>query len=60
MRLYAATTNPGKLRDFAHVAEGWPQLEIAPLEGLAEIQAPAEDEPTFAGNARLKAMYYSR
>jgi XTP/dITP diphosphohydrolase len=60
MRLYAATTNPGKLRDFAHAAEGWPHLEIAPLEGLAAIQAPVEDEPTFAGNARLKAVYYSQ
>ncbi|MBB6146552.1 XTP/dITP diphosphohydrolase [Silvibacterium bohemicum] len=30
-----------------------------PLPGLKEIPAPAEDEPTFAGNARVKAIYYS-
>jgi len=57
--LYAATSNPGKLRDFQAAAEGH-NLGIAPLPGLPEIPAPAEDQPTFAGNARLKAVYYSR
>jgi XTP/dITP diphosphohydrolase len=57
MRLYVATTNPGKLRDFEVAAES---TAIEPLPGLREIAAPAEDEPTFAGNARLKAIYYSR
>jgi XTP/dITP diphosphohydrolase len=64
MRLYAATSNPGKLRDFAYAAEGqlWTAgpVEISPLPSLAIIPAPAEDETTFAGNARLKAIYYSR
>lgn len=64
MRLYAATTNPGKLRDFAHAAEGRLQdvepIEIQPLPGLADIPEPAENEPTFEGNARVKAAYYSR
>ena len=35
-------------------------IEIEPLAGLAEIPAPPEDEPTFEGNARVKAIYYSR
>jgi XTP/dITP diphosphohydrolase len=64
MLLYAATTNPGKLRDFARVAEGWLRdggaIRIEPLGGLGQIPAPAEDEPTFEGNARAKAVYYSR
>jgi XTP/dITP diphosphohydrolase len=64
MRLYAATTNPGKLRDFVHAAEGRlvdvQPVEIKPLAGLRDIPVPAEDEPTFEGNARLKAIYYSR
>ena len=64
MRLYVATTNPGKLRDFAHAAEGHllagERIQIEPLPGLAEIPAPPEDESTFDANARAKAAYYSR
>jgi XTP/dITP diphosphohydrolase len=64
MRLYAATTNPGKLRDFAHAAEGRlvdvEPVGIWPLDGLRQIPAPTEDEATFEGNARVKAIYYSR
>jgi XTP/dITP diphosphohydrolase len=71
MRLYAATTNPGKLRDFAHAAEGHllagganpegaGRIDIEPLPGLADIPAPPEDEPSFAENARVKALYYSQ
>ena len=59
MRLYVATSNPGKLRDFAVAAQDL-NASIEPLPGLREIPAPAEDEPTFAGNARVKALYYSR
>ena len=55
--LYAATTNPGKLRDFARVASH--PIHIEPLPNLAAIPAPPEDEPTFEANARLKAIYYS-
>jgi XTP/dITP diphosphohydrolase len=58
MTLYVATTNPGKLRDFAAAARN--RIAIEPLPGLKEIVPPAEDEPTFEGNARLKAIYYSQ
>lgn len=57
MTLYIATSNPGKLRDFAAAASQ--NITLNPLPGLKEIPAPAEDEPTFEGNARLKALYYS-
>ena len=57
MTLYIATSNPGKLRDFAAAAT--PNITLTPLPNLKEIPAPAEDEPTFEGNARLKAIYYS-
>jgi XTP/dITP diphosphohydrolase len=64
MVLYAATTNAGKLRDFAWAAEGHlpdgGRVKIAPLPGLKEMPAPAEDGATFEVNARLKAEYYSR
>ena len=58
--LYAATSNPGKLRDFAAAAEQEADISIEPLPGLEGITAPAEDEATFGGNARVKAIYYSR
>jgi XTP/dITP diphosphohydrolase len=57
--LYIASTNPGKLRDFA-LAAARHNILILPLPGLATIEAPEEDAPTFAGNARKKAIYYSR
>lgn len=57
--VYAATSNPGKLRDFS-VAAAQDGVAIEPLPGLATIPAPHEDQPTFEGNARLKAEYYSR
>ena len=64
MRLCVATTNPGKLRDFARAAEGHlfggGPVQIEPLPGLADLPAPPEDGPTFAANARAKAVYYSR
>jgi XTP/dITP diphosphohydrolase len=59
MLLYAATTNPGKLRDFARAAESTPSIRIEPLPNIAAIPAPPEDEPTFEANARAKAIYYS-
>ena len=57
--LYAATTNPGKLRDFS-VAAAEGGFTVAPLPDLDAISAPAENELTFAANARVKAQYYSR
>jgi XTP/dITP diphosphohydrolase len=57
--LYAATTNPGKLRDFA-VASAESGFAVEPLPGLRVFAAPDENAPTFEGNARLKAEYYSR
>jgi XTP/dITP diphosphohydrolase len=56
--LYIATTNAGKLRDFA-AAAATSAVIFASLPGLKEIPAPAEDEPSFAGNATVKAVYYS-
>jgi XTP/dITP diphosphohydrolase len=58
-RVYAATSNPGKLRDFTVAAEDL-GVGIEPLPGLERIAAPPEDKPTFAGNARAKVLYYSR
>jgi XTP/dITP diphosphohydrolase len=59
LRLYAATTSQGKLRDFRTAAEAH-GLMIEPLPELETIPAPEENGLTFAANATLKAVYYSR
>jgi XTP/dITP diphosphohydrolase len=56
--LYVASSNPGKLRDFAAAAEVF-QFGVVPLPGLPDIPAPIEDGVTFEENACLKAVYYS-
>ena len=56
--LYVATSNAGKLRDFAAAAAVF-NVPIAVLPGLAEIPPPVEDADTFEANARLKAVAYS-
>jgi XTP/dITP diphosphohydrolase len=56
--LYVATTNPGKLRDFAAAAKLF-DVEVAPLPNLNNISPPVEDGLTFEDNACLKAIYYS-
>jgi XTP/dITP diphosphohydrolase len=58
-RLYLATTNPGKLREFAEAAQNL-GLSLAMLPGLETLPPPVEDGATFADNARIKAEYYSR
>src|ERR1700685_3857225 len=58
MTLYAATSNPGKLREFATSASTQ-NIEVLPLPRLKEIPEPVEDAPTFMGNAELKARAYS-
>ena len=57
--LYVASSNPGKLRDFA-LAAARQNLAVLPLPGLDAIDPPPEDAPTFEANARDKAIYYSR
>ena len=55
MKLYCATSNPGKLREFQLAAgAGW---EIEPLTRIPPCE---ETGQTFEENARQKAVYYSR
>ena len=58
LRLYAATTSQGKLRDFRTAAAAH-ALVIEPLPALKAVPAPEENGATFAANATLKAVYYS-
>jgi len=59
VKVYYATGNPGKLREFRLAGELL-GIDIEPLADLKSIPAPEEDGATFEENARLKAVYYSR
>jgi len=58
LRLYCATTNPGKLREFRLALEN--SLDVQPLPGLGAIPVCEETGTTFEENAIQKALYYSR
>src|ERR1700678_1045349 len=57
-RILNATSNPGKLRDFAGAAlqHG---VEIAGIPDFSSLPAVVEDGLTFEANARKKAEAYS-
>ena len=61
MKLYCATSNPGKLREFRMAAAhfGFDGIVIEPVPGLRSIPAPEEHGATFEENAAAKALYYS-
>jgi XTP/dITP diphosphohydrolase len=54
VKLYCATGNPGKLREFRLAAR--PGVEIEPLTGIPPCE---ENGLTFEENAAAKAIYYS-
>lgn len=57
-KIYIASSNPGKLREFREAAEKL-GIELESLPGMASVSQPVEDGSTFVDNARLKAEYYS-
>ncbi len=58
MRVYCATGNPGKLREFRLAGELL-GIEVEPLPGITSLIAPEETGGTFEENACIKASYYS-
>jgi XTP/dITP diphosphohydrolase len=58
-RILIATSNPGKLRDFAGAAAPH-EIEIAGVPNFASLPTVIEDGLTFEANARKKAEEYSR
>ena len=54
-----ATSNPGKLRDFA-AAAATRGITVAGLPGFGRLAEVVEDGSTFEANARKKAEFYSR
>jgi len=59
IRLYCATGNPGKLREF-RLAAGHAAVEIELLPRIAELPPCVEDGATFEENAIRKARHYGR
>jgi XTP/dITP diphosphohydrolase len=58
-RVLIATSNPGKLRDFAGAAAVH-GIEIAAIPNFSSLPLAVEDGLTFEENARKKAEEYSR
>jgi len=62
-RIFLASSNPGKLREYRALAEAAPGRTPVSVELLPEFDSLAsfeENEPTFAENALGKALHYSR
>jgi XTP/dITP diphosphohydrolase len=69
VKLFLASSNPGKLREFRVLAESADaarvtdasdaHVEIELLPGFDSLPGFAEDAPTFAENAAGKALHYS-
>jgi XTP/dITP diphosphohydrolase len=58
-RILIATSNQGKLRDFAGAASSR-GIEIASVPNFSSLPSVVEDGMTFEANARKKAVFYSR
>jgi XTP/dITP diphosphohydrolase len=59
IRLYCATGNSGKLREF-QIAAGLAPVAIELPPGFRELPPAVEDGATFEENALRKALHYSR
>ncbi len=55
MKLFVATSNAGKIREFLRAG-----LDAELLPGLREIAVPEESGATFEENAAQKALHYSQ
>jgi XTP/dITP diphosphohydrolase len=58
-RLLLATTNEHKVREIRAILANLP-FDLVGLSGWPGLESPDETGTTFAENARLKALYYSR
>ena len=56
--IFIATSNPGKLRDFAGAAAVH-NVQIEPIPNFSKLDPVVEDGLTFEDNARKKAEQYS-
>jgi XTP/dITP diphosphohydrolase len=59
MKIFLASSNPGKLREYRELA-GEAALDLELLPNFRDIPAFDETAPTFAENSAGKALYYSQ
>ena len=59
MRIFLASSNPGKLREYRELA-GDATLELELLPNFGNIPVFEETAPSFAENSAGKALYYSK
>lgn len=62
MRIVLATSNPHKREEIAAVIDdpGVSLTLLGEIDPQGRIAEPVEDQPTFEGNAQLKARYYAK
>lgn len=63
VKLFLASSNPGKLKEYRALAEAAAtsvSIELALLPAFESLPAFDENAPTFAENAAGKALHYSR
>jgi len=62
VRLYLASSNPGKLAEFQALAAGGgaAEIDLALVPSFAGLPEFEENAPTFGENALGKALHYSR
>jgi XTP/dITP diphosphohydrolase len=58
MKLYLASANPGKLREFRQAAAAR-EILVEAVPGFDALPACVEDGATFEANARKKALHYA-
>jgi XTP/dITP diphosphohydrolase len=59
MKIFLASSNPGKLREYRELA-GNAALELDLLPNFRDIPVFEENAPTFSENSAGKALYYSK
>lgn len=57
MKLLLATHNKNKVIELQLLLKDHPEIEVLTLDDLGITEEPEETEPTFAGNAALKARW---
>lgn len=59
-KVFVATSNPGKLREYRRLAGSDSAVDLELLPGFDSIPSFEENASTFAENAAGKALHYSR
>ena len=56
-QVFLASRNAKKLAEMQRILQAYvPEVEVLGLDDVTPYDEPAETEPTFEGNARIKAL----